>query len=84
MVIVLVSSIFVWPEFLTYVTGLYVLDKIFFLMELMVDHVSKSIQFGLMVLVFGASFVVWFMVIPTCSDCDTFQALDVDDGQFPV
>ena len=58
MVIVLVSSIYVCSEFLSCTTGLDVLDKIFFLTELMVVHVSRSIQFTLMMLVVGASLVV--------------------------
>ena len=48
-------------------------------MELMVEHVSKRIQFGFMILVAGAYFVVWIMVIPTSSDCDPVRVLDVDD-----
>ena len=53
-------------------------------MELMVDHVSKRIQFGLMILVLGAYFVVWVMVGTTCSDCDSVRVFAVDDGQFPT
>ena len=49
-------------------------------MELMVEHVSRSIQFGLMILVVGAPFVVWVMVSHTCSDCDTVWVLADDDG----
>ena len=52
-------------------------------MELMVEHVSKRIQFGLMMLVVVEYFVVWFMASPTCSDSDPVQLLDVDDGKFP-
>ena len=51
-------------------------------MELMVDNVSKRIQFGLINFVVGASFLVWFMVSPTCSDCDLVWVLDLYDGQF--
>ena len=50
----------------------------------MVEQVSRRIQFGLIILVVGASFVVWVMVRPTCSDCVPVQALAVDDGQFPA
>ena len=53
-----------------------------FRMELMVEHVYINIQFGLTMLVVGASFVVWVIGIPTCSDCDTVRVLDVDDGEF--
>ena len=49
----------------------------------MVEHVSKSIQLELIILVIGASFLVWFMVSSTFSDCDLAQVLDVDDGHFP-
>ena len=84
MVIVLVSYICVCPEFLSCITGLDVLDKYFFLMELMVEHVYRRIQFGLMVLVVGAYFVVWVMVSSTCSDCDPRRVLAVDDENFPA
>ena len=53
-----------------------------FLLELMVEHVPIRIQFGLMMLVVGASFVVLVVVSPTCSDCDPVRVLAVDDGQF--
>ena len=55
-----------------------------FLMKMIVEHVSKRIQFGLMMLVIGASFVVWVIVSPTCSDCDPTKVLDDGDGQFPA
>ena len=58
--------------------------RLLFLMELMVEQVSSRIQFGLIILVVGASFVVWVMVSPTCSDCVPVRVLDVDDGQFPA
>ena len=58
--------------------------RFFFLMELMVDHVSERIHFGLMILVVGDSFVIWVIVSPTCSDWDTVRVLDVYDGQFLV
>ena len=51
-------------------------------MELMVEKVSGRIQFGLIILFFGASFVVSVMVRPTCSDCVPLRVLVVDDGQF--
>ena len=53
-------------------------------MELMVDQVSRRIQFVLIILVVGASFVVWVMVGTTFSDCVQVQVLPVDDGQFPA
>ena len=46
---------------------------------MMVEHVSRRIQFGLMILVVGSYFLAWVMVIPTCSDCDPGQVLAVDD-----
>ena len=58
--------------------------RLFFIMEVMVEQVSRRIQFGLIILVFGASFVVWLMVRRACSDCVPVQVLDVDDGQFTV
>ena len=54
------------------------------MMEPMVEHVSRRIQFGLMILVVGDSFVFWFMVSPTCSDFDPVHVLAVHYGQFPV
>ena len=53
-----------------------------FLMELVVDQVSRRIQFGLIILFLGASFVVWVTVRPTCSDFDPVRVLAVDDGRF--
>ena len=53
-------------------------------MELMVEHVSKILQFRLIILVVFASVVVLVMVSPTCSDCDPVWVMDVDGGQFPV
>ena len=50
----------------------------------MVNHVSRRIKFGLIMLVVGASFVVWVMVSPTCSYCDPVWVLVVYDGQFPT
>ena len=50
----------------------------------MVEHVSKRIQFGLTILVVGASFLVWVVVSPNCSDYNQMRVLDVDDGQFPA
>ena len=55
-----------------------------FLMELVVDYVSRRIQFGLIMGVVGAYFVVWLMVIPICNDFDPVQVLDVDVGKFPA
>ena len=49
-------------------------------MKLMVVHVSRSIQFGLIILVIGVYFLVWVMVSPTCSECDSVRMLYVDDG----
>ena len=57
--------------------------RFFFLMEMMVYHVSKRIQFGLMLLMVGSSFLVWVMVSPTFSDCDPVQVLAVYGGKFP-
>ena len=57
--------------------------RFLFMMELMVENVSRRIQFGYIILVVGASFAVWFMVIHTCSDCDPVWVLAVDDGNFP-
>ena len=56
--------------------------RLLFLMDLMVEKVSRRIQFGLIIIVVGAYFVVWFMVRPTCSDCVLVQVLAVYDGQF--
>ena len=58
--------------------------RFLFLMELMVEHVSIRIHFELMILMFGAYFVVWIMVSPTCSNCDPVPVLAVDDGKFPT
>ena len=55
--------------------------RFLFLMELMVEHVYRGIQFGLMMLFVGACLVVWVMVNPTYSDCDPVWMLYVDDGQ---
>ena len=54
------------------------------MMELMVDTVSKIIQFGLMIFLIGASFVACVMVRSTYSDCDPVRVLDVYDGKFPA
>ena len=83
MFIVFVSSICVCSEFLSYTIGLDVLNNILFLMELMFEHVTIRIQFRLMMLVVAASFVVWVMVSPSCSDCDPVRVLAVYDGKFP-
>ena len=53
-------------------------------MELMVEHVFKRIQFGLIMLVVGAYFVFWVMVSPTCSDFDISRVLYADDGKYPT
>ena len=58
--------------------------RLLFLVELMVEHVSRRIQFGLIIFVGGASFVVWVVVSSTCSDCDPLRVLAVDNGQFPA
>ena len=50
----------------------------------MVEQVSSRIQFGLIILVFGAFFMVWVMVSPTFSDCVPVWLLDIDDGRFPA
>ena len=79
MVIVLVSTICVCPELLSCITGLDVLERLLFMMELMVVQVSRRIQFGLIILVVGTSFVVWAMVRPTCDECVPVRILAVDD-----
>ena len=48
----------------------------------MVEHVSKRIQYGLIMLVVCASFVVWVMVSTNCSDFDSTQVLDANDEKF--
>ena len=53
-------------------------------MELMDEHVSIRIQFGLMMFVVGESFEVWVIVSPTCSDCYPVWVFAVEDGQFPA
>ena len=53
-----------------------------FLVELMVEHVSRRIKFVLMMLVVGSSFVVLVVFSPTCSEYDTVRVLSVYDGQF--
>ena len=55
-----------------------------FIMELMVEQVYRRSQFRLIILVVSASFVVWFMVSPTCSDCVSVRVLAVDGGKFPA
>ena len=54
------------------------------MMKLMVEQVSRRIQFGLIIFVVGASFVVRVMVRPTCSYCVPVRVLVVGDGQFPA
>ena len=80
MVIVLVFYICVCPEVLSCIKGLDISDKNLVLMELMVEHVSRKIQFGFIIFVVGDSFVVWVVVSRICSDCDPVQMLGVDDG----
>ena len=53
-------------------------------MELMAKHISRRMQFGLMILVVGTSFVVWVVVSSTCSNCGPLGVLAVDDVQFPA
>ena len=55
-----------------------------FPMELMVDHLFRRIQFGLIMSVAGSSFVVLVMVSPTCSYFYPVLVLDVNDGKFPA
>ena len=50
----------------------------------MVEHVSSSIQFGLMVSGSVVVFVAYAMVSPACSDCDPTRVLDMNYGQFPA
>ena len=49
-------------------------------MELVAEHASKRIEFILIMLVVGASFVVLVMGSSTCGDCDSMQLLDAGDG----
>ena len=58
--------------------------RFLFLMEIIFEHVSKRIPFGLIILVVGVSFMVWVMVNPTCSDYDPTRVWDDDDGKFLV
>ena len=53
-----------------------------FLIELIIDEVSRRIKFVLILLVVGDYFVVWVMFRLTCSDCVPVWVLTVDDGQF--
>ena len=55
---------------------------IFFLTELMVEHVSINRQFGLMISCSVVSFVVYAIVSPTCRDCDPTHVLDVNNRKF--
>ena len=48
----------------------------------MVEKVYRRIQFGLIILFVGASFLVLVMVRPTCSDYVSVQVLAVDDEIF--
>ena len=84
MFIVLVSSILYALNSSTASQGWMFWTRFFSPVELMVEHVSRRIQFGLMMLVVGASLFLWFMMIPTFSDCDPARVLDVDDGKFPA
>ena len=56
--------------------------RFLFMMDLMVEHASKRIQFLLIMLVVGTYLLVWVLVNPTYSDCDLSRVLDADDGQF--
>ena len=58
--------------------------RLLFTMELMVEQVSRRIKIGLIILVVGAYFLVWVMVMPTCSDYVPVRVLAVDDGKFPA
>ena len=80
MVIVLVSTIFRCPVSSPSSQGWMFWEKLLFLIELMVEKVSRRIQFRLIILVVGASFVVWVMVRPNCSDCVSVRVLAVYDG----
>ena len=46
------------------------------------ENVSNTIQLGLLMSVGGMLVGFLIMVIPTFSDCDPAQALDVDVGNF--
>ena len=50
----------------------------------MVHYVFSRIQFWFMIFFIGASFVVWFIVSPSCSDCNPVRLLNVDYRHFPV
>ena len=56
--------------------------RLLFLIELIIDEVSRRIKFVLILLVVGDYFVVWVMFRLTCSDCVPVWVLTVDDGQF--
>ena len=58
--------------------------RFLFLMELVVEQVSSRIQFRLILLVVGASFLVWFIVRLNCSVYVPVWVLAVYDGQFPA
>ena len=58
--------------------------RILFLMELIVEQVSRRIQFGLIIIFGGASFVVWVMMWPFCNVFVPVRVLAVDDRQFRV
>ena len=53
-------------------------------MELVVEHVSNSNQFGFMISFTVTPFIVFAAVSPIFSDCDPMRVLDVEDGQFPA
>ena len=76
------STIYVCPEFLSYITGLDVLDKT--RVSYGTDGLSgvKEDPVWVIILVVGASFVFWVMVRPTCSGCVPVRVLAVYDGQF--
>ena len=62
--------------------GWMLCTRLLFMMELMVEQVSRRIQSGLIILVVCALFVVWVMMSPNCSDNVPVRVLAVDNGQF--
>ena len=53
--------------------------RLLFLIELIIDEVSRRIKFVLILLVVGDYFVVLVMVMHTCSDCVLVWVMAIDD-----
>ena len=83
-VLVLVSTIFVCPEFLSYITGLDVLHNI--LVSDGTDGCAGVQEDPVWInnISCWCLFFVWVMVTPTCSNCVPLRVLAVDDGKFTV